>query len=113
MSTWKREFGGPGKELPTKDGTDWTGEDNTQRANWFPSHNKVRVMDWYCAEYKEATQAEHQRRVRAERVALGLCRDCGQDSGGRYRCEACQAKSAGYVRTASKARANPDVGKDA
>ena len=29
--TWKDEFGGPGKELPTKDGTDWTGADNTYR----------------------------------------------------------------------------------
>ena len=46
------------------------------------------------------------------RALQTLPRDCGQDSGGRYRCEACQAKSAGYVRTASKAKANPDVGKD-
>ena len=66
--TWKQEFGGPGKELPTKDGTDWTGEDNTQRANWFPSHSKVRVMDWYCAEYKESTLYE----LHDGKTAVGL-----------------------------------------
>ena len=56
--TWKNEFGA-GKELPTRDGTDWTGTDNTYRANWYPSNdNKVRVMDWYCAEYKEETLYE-------------------------------------------------------
>ena len=56
--TWKDEFVGSGKELPTKDGTDWTGADNTYRANWFPSNNKIRVMDWYCAEYEEETLYE-------------------------------------------------------
>ena len=66
--TWKQEFGGPGKELPTKDGTDWTGEGNTQRANWFPSHNKVRVMDWYCAEYEESTLYE----LHDGKTAVGL-----------------------------------------
>ena len=49
--TWEQEFGGPGKDLPTKDGTSWGGTDEQYRANWFPSNNKVRVMDWYCAEY--------------------------------------------------------------
>ena len=56
--TWKDEFGGPGKELPTKDATDWTGAGTSYRANWFPSDNRVRVMDWYCAEYDEETLYE-------------------------------------------------------
>ena len=38
--TWKDEFGA-GKELPTRDGTDWIGADSTYRANWFPSNAKV------------------------------------------------------------------------
>ena len=56
--TWKEEFGGPGKELPTRDGTAWTGSDSAYRANWFPSDKKVRVMDWYCAEYTDETLYE-------------------------------------------------------
>ena len=56
--TWREEFGGPDKELPTRDGTDWTGADTSNRSNWFPSNSKVRVVDWYCAEYEEETLYE-------------------------------------------------------
>ena len=57
-ATWEKEFGKGGKELPTKNGTDWTGTDNTSRANWFPSNEKIRVMDWYCTEYEDETLYE-------------------------------------------------------
>ena len=56
--TWREEFGGPDKELPTRDSTDWTGSDTSYRSNWFPSNSKVRVVDWYCAEYEEETLYE-------------------------------------------------------
>ena len=47
-------------------------------------------------------QAISQRKIRARRVALGLCRDCGSDSGGHYRCAKCQ--SANYASTLKRAR---------
>ena len=56
--TWEKEFGSKDKPLPTRAGTEWTGTEDQYRSNWFPSRKKVRVMEWYCAEYDKETLYE-------------------------------------------------------
>ena len=66
--TWEEEFGSKDKPLPTRAGTGWTGTEDQYRSNWFPSNKKVRVMDWYCAEYDKETLYE----LLDGQTALGL-----------------------------------------
>ena len=56
--TWEEEFGSKDKPLPTRDGAEWAGTSDQYRSNWFPSRKKIRVMDWYCAEYETVTLYE-------------------------------------------------------
>ena len=66
--TWVEEFGSKDKPLPTRAGSEWTGTEDQYRSNWFPSRKKIRVMDWYCAEYDKETLYE----LTDGQTALGL-----------------------------------------